>query len=118
MFHFPHVVDIIEKPTGADGGYGRLGYIQVSNNVTCQFLGRPRESHNASAFGDVNSIDAMFSFPGGTAIEVDWRLVFSNVAYIVVTVNPEMNLQGVEQSITVNTRREKVIDGATHHSQT
>ena len=117
MFHFPHKLQFIQKPVGT-GEYGRLLYEDVSNNVSCQFLGRPRASQVPQAFGEEIAIDALFSLPQGVEVEPEWRLVHENVGYIVVSAEPLMTVSGDKLGTTVFTRREKIIDGGTSYTQT
>ena len=117
MFHFPHKLRFLQKPVGADA-YGKITYEYVSNNVSCQFLGRPREFQVAQAFGEEVAVDAVFSLPQGIDVGVDWRLVYQNVGYIVIAAEPQMTVGGKRLATTVYTRREKIIDGGTSYTQT
>ena len=67
MFHFPHKLQLLQKPVGT-GEYGRLSYEDVSNNVPCQFLGRPREFQVAKVFGEEVEVEAVFSLPQGVEV--------------------------------------------------
>lgn len=118
MFHFPHRLQSVEKPT-ATTAVGGLVYNQVTNNARCQFLGRPREGQQNGTFGEERVVDVVFSLPPIVPVEVGWRLVYNNQGYIVEEVEPEMDLTGghvVAQ--TVYTRRERQLDGATSYTST
>lgn len=117
MFHFPHKLQLLQKPVGT-GGYGRMSYENVSNNVSCQFLGRPREFQVAQAFGEEVAVDALFSLPEGVEIAPEWRLIYENVGYIVVSAEPLMTISGDKLGTTISARREKIVDGGTSFSQT
>ena len=117
MFHFPHMLQLLQKPVGT-GEYGKLSYEDVSNNVLCQFLGRPREFQVARVFGEEVDIEAVFSLPQGIEVAPEWRLIFENVGYIVVSVQPLMTISGDKLNTTVFTRREKIVDGGTSYTQT
>lgn len=118
MFHFPHRLQKVFKPVGHNE-VGALNYAEVSNNVRCQFLGRPREGTQSGTFGEATVVDAVFSLPIGINVEVGWKLVYNNNAYIVEEVVPQMDVTGGhEQSRTAFTRREKILDGATSYTQT
>lgn len=117
MFHYPHKLQFLQKPVGT-GGYGSLSYVNVSNNVACRFLGRPREFQVAQAFGEAIAVDAAFSLPQGVEVAPEWRLVYENVGYIVVSSEPLMTIGGDKLGTTVFTRREKIVDGGTSYTQT
>lgn len=117
MFHFPHELQFLQKPVEADG-YGRLSYETVSNNVSCQFLGRPRVFQVAQVFGEEIVVDAVFSLPQDVEVAPEWRLVYENMGYIVISAEPLMTVGGDKLGTTVSTRREKIVDGGTSYTQT
>lgn len=118
MFHFPHKLTSVQQPIGANS-VGALLYQEVTNNARCQFLGRPREHTQGGSFGENTVVDVVFSLPAGTLVDVGWRMVYENKAYIVEEVEPQMDVcGGHELARTVFTRREKILDGATNYTKT
>ena len=117
MFHFSSNLELVQRPNGATTTGGIL-YQDVNNNVQAQFLGAPREQQFFSSSGETTYGTVVFGMPPDIPIDVDWRLVFDNVGYIVNEVSPELDLEGNTIGLFVFTRKENVRDDAVSYKDT
>jgi len=112
MFHFPHDVHVLQKPTG-ESTFGDIIYTDVTKNIRCQFLGLPTQNQINEPFGEHQVEIGQFSFPFKVKLEPQWRFIIDNVAWIVMTSSPLMTLAAKPTCNIVMARKELIKDGST-----